>query len=111
MSEEERISQLEHRNTELEQQLVIAEARIKEAESIAQRATVESHMRIAALEVGIFPSAMYDVVDRALKTGEWKTDSKGRLLRQRDGVADVDIKGNYVTPNAYLKSLKSEAPF
>jgi hypothetical protein len=103
---------------ELESQILILQRRLEEAETRAiqaeratEKKTVEMEIRNAAAVVGANPAAMEDLLDRALKSGDWRTNSKGQLMRMVEGVPEVDTDGNYVTPRAWLKSLKPTAPY
>jgi hypothetical protein len=108
------------REEELEHQLEIVTRRLDEAEKERKRVekeleqkVIETHLReaIATAPVKVAPSAMLDVLKRAVAGGEWKVDSQGRLLRlAADGLPDVDVRGEYVGPANWLRSLQTEAP-
>jgi|SRR3954454_9453085 hypothetical protein len=106
-----RIAELESQIETLKRRNQDLETKILQAEASAERAIIESHLRTAAVEAGVVIGALPDVVSRAMRTGQWKLDSRGKLLRQQDGQPDVDTKGDYVTPKAWLKSLKAESPY
>jgi hypothetical protein len=108
----------EDRTSQLEHQLQIAQRRIEELETRAlqadretERMKIEVHIREAALEAGVRPGAVPDLVARAVRSGEWKVDSQGKLMRMAEGLPDVDTRGDYVTPKTWVHSLKDEAPY
>jgi hypothetical protein len=106
-----KISELEHQLQTAHRRLDEMKLRVLQAEGAAERSTIESHLRAAALHAGIVDGAVDDVVARAVRAGEWKVDTKGKLIRMRDGVADVDTHGQPITPKSYFRALKAEAPF
>src|SRR3954470_17304266 len=107
---EDRIAQLEHQLQVAQRRCEELEIAARQAERAAEKATIESHIRAAAVEVGIIPAAIEDVVYKALDGGQWRTDSKGRLVHYVDEQPVVDIHGDFMTPQGWLKGLKSSAP-
>jgi hypothetical protein len=108
---EDRVTQLKHQLQIAQRRAEEAETRAAQAERSYEKSQIEIHIREAAAACGVKEGAIPDVVARALRTGEWKLDSQGKLLRQKDGLPDVDTKGDYITPKNWVKSLRSDAPF
>jgi hypothetical protein len=105
----DRVSELEHQLQVAQRRCEELEIAARQAERAAEKATIESHIRAAAVEVGIIPDAIQDVVYKALEGGQWKTNSKGRLVHYVDEQPVVDIHGDYMTPQVWLKGLRSTA--
>src|SRR3954451_12105505 len=106
---EDRIAQLEHQVKVLRSRCEELEITARQAERAAEKATIESHIRSAAVEVGIIPAAIEDVVYKALEGGQWKTDSREKLVHYVDEQPVVDIHGDYMTPQVWLRGLKEKA--
>jgi hypothetical protein len=106
------IEQLESQVATLQRRLDEAEASVKRVTAERDKAVAGQHLAAAAAAAGVAPAAIADVVDRALRSGQWKADSKGRLVRHReDGFADLDGQANPITPRSVIESFRSEAPF
>jgi hypothetical protein len=111
MDYQARIADLEHNLQVLQRRLEEAETRAMQAERETERMKIETHVREAALESGVKPGAIPDVVARAVRSGEWKVNSQGALMRMKEGLPDVNTRGDYVTPKSWVRRLKDEAPY
>lgn len=89
------------------------ETEVMQAQAEAERAAIESHLRIAALEAGSTqePTSgsdvgpLEDVVRRAMIDENWKIDSQGRSYRPRqDGLYD------YTPPSTWMKKFRETMP-
>src|SRR4051812_17219649 len=108
----DRIAELEAQVEILQRKNETLEIEAAQAKRSAEKMAIESHLRSAALQDGRFrgEKLVEDIVDNALRSGQWKLDSTGRLLRERDGTPDMDVNGDYLTPKAWIKSLEKTAP-
>jgi hypothetical protein len=94
------------------------ETRAMQAEAEAEKTTIISHLRVAAYLAGSTDAPpgkergpIDDVVDNALRSGKWKLDSKGKLLRVReDGHADMTTDGQYIPISAWMREHRKEFP-
>ena len=107
----DRIAELESQVHALQKRADEFEIRAIQAEKALEREAITRHVREAALAEGVKPEALDDVTDRAIRAGQWKLASTGKLYRVEDSVPVVDTAGDYVTPRAWLRSLKTEADF
>jgi hypothetical protein len=94
----------------LKRRLAEAEAQVAAAEAARERAVVEGHLRDAiARTPDLHPAAGPDVLQRAVDGGEWRLDSRGRLMRVSDGQPEVTDTGEYVSPRVCINSLRETA--
>jgi hypothetical protein len=122
---EAQVETLSRRNAELEQQLAKAESlaqknetRAIQAEGAAEKAAIESHLRIAALEAGSTqePTAgsaegpLDSVVRRAMADEKWKVDSQGKLYRLGDDGEPVMTPTAYETPAVWMRQFRETLP-
>ncbi|EWY36423.1 hypothetical protein N825_27140 [Skermanella stibiiresistens SB22] len=107
----DRVLELEAQVAALQRRLDEAEIRARQAERARELEAITRHVREAALAEGVLPTALDDVSDRAIRSGQWKLSAKGDIYRVEDGVPVVTPAGDYVTPRAWLKGLKEQAGF
>lgn len=69
---------------------------------------LENQVRAAAAKVGIFPSAIIDVFNRAVRDG-FTLDDDGNAIKVVNGTLQVSQNGNY-TLDEYMASLRDTAP-
>lgn len=83
---------------------------VRQAKRDHEKSEVTWRVREAARVVGVAETALEDVVGRALTSGEWGLDTKGRLRRMVAGGPEVDISGEYVSPTTWIKSQRPHSP-
>jgi hypothetical protein len=112
MATNNRIDELEQQVLTLQRRLMEAEAKSIRAEEQLERVTVEVAVRdaIARSSTPVSPSAVPDVVRRAVQAGGWHQDPQRGLIRLDGGLPDLDAMGRTVTPAVWLENLQSDAP-
>jgi hypothetical protein len=107
----DRIAELEDQVKTLKSENERLKIEASQANRAAERATVESRIRAAAALSGRVrdEASVEDLVYRAIQSGEWRVDSTGALVRQRDGADDRDVDGKALTPTAWIKSQEKVA--
>jgi hypothetical protein len=105
------IEKLESQNITLQRRLDEAEAAVKRLTAERDKAIAGQHLAAEAAAAGARPSAIPDVVDRALRSGPWKLNSKGKPVRHAaDGFPELDGKADPITPRSVVESFRSEVP-
>src|SRR4051812_22594917 len=90
-----RIAELESQNEIQRRRIGDLERESAAATAKTERTIVEMHIRDAvATERTLHPAAAHDVIKRALENGDWRLDSRGKLLRMSEGVPDVTDSGD-----------------
>ncbi len=106
-----RIDELEHALRVAHRRIEELNTRALQAEGAAEKASVESQLRVGFLEAGMKPDMVEFALADAMAKGQWKMHSNGQLVRMVDPhTADVTAQGDYVTPAMCAKSLKAKAP-
>ena len=106
-----RVEELEHALRVAHRRIDELNTRALQAEGAAERASVESRLRVGFIEAGMKPDMVEFALADALNKGQWKTQSNGQLVRMVDPhTADVTTDGSFVTPAQWAKSLKAKAP-
>jgi hypothetical protein len=87
------------------------ETEAMQAQAAAERATIESHLRLAAFAAGSAEGPAEAAVADAMRSVTWKVDSKGRLVRVLpDGQYDMTPSGQPVTATAWMRQYAKTMP-
>jgi hypothetical protein len=72
---------IEHTNEMLKRKIDQLEMQVRRAEHQAEKATIDRHLTLAAINAGVLPGAAPDAVARAMREHKWQVDSQGNVLR------------------------------
>ncbi len=82
-----------------------------QAQGAAERATIESHLRLAAFAAGSTEGPAEAAVADAMRSTTWQVDSKGRLVRVLpDGQFDMTPSGEPATATAWMRQYAKTMP-
>jgi hypothetical protein len=94
----------------LEQQVTDLKIALAQKTRDHEKSEIARHFERAMNKVNISYSAREDIMHRAISSGEWKLDSRGKLFRQLPSGVQVNQEGEYSSPDEYLETLKVTAP-